>query len=753
MPNPCWRSAALGVLLAAVAAGTRAAAQAAAGAPPTPATSAVLGAPTPDSLAGLVMARFAAGTAVAFDSVYPDPLGRQVLATAVQRGLTRAAGLRRVLWADSTRAVLLLTGTVRAGHGSGLETGSDETNRVRRFSGLYLALRSGGSWMIARQLPIDTLNAIRAQTLHVALSPGHRSMIVDTLAISIGSPYGLAMRLNNAARIGSVRLDGRPAGFKLAGGVLWIPRPRPSTPVLSPVPDTRLVLRYSIANEKKADSAGAAPRTAHADTVPTYGALNNTDVWHPFFNYDSGNDLAQLSATVTLPARYRLTTTVPQTETVHGGVRTVHGESMHPQFLLALIYDRDWKPETTRIGALRFQTFLSSDFKFSHDTLATIVARVYRVLVPRFGVPQLPSHYLAVVEERALGHTGFAVRMNNAVISGDRAIMLNEPVLGPSYPFAHEVSHGWTMNATGLGANFLQEGWATYCESLMLGDVYGPGVQHAFWEKVRTLYTTGLDRAGFLGGFEGKQSILGNPDNGRIHYFKGSWIFHQLNEVLGDSTFDRAMRAYITRSGTGPDGYQQFIGDMSRAAGRDMAPFIMPWLTSTYIPDVEGRVDGNKLIVTQSQPGPLFDLPLDVELTTPSGSVRQSVHLTSHADTVDIGDAGPVSAVHVDPDHHFLLRRHWGETVRFTIRAPNAKTVELSGNFLAKPIPATRNGDAWSVELPMPEGRYLWLWRIDGKNPSDETAIAAAKTPDDPAAVAGVRIVRPLELLPDSDAR
>jgi hypothetical protein len=426
---------------------------------------------------------------------------------------------------------------------------------------------------------------------------------------------------------------------------------------------------------------------------------------------------------------------------------------MHPQFLLALIYDTDWHPVTKQIGDVRVETFLTPKFRFSPDTLAAIVGRVYRVLVPRFGEPQLPSHYLAVVEDRALGHSGFAVRMNNAVISGDGATMLDEPSLGPSYAFAHEVSHGWTMNATGRAANFLQEGWASYCESLLLRDVYGPEAEHAMWEKLRTSYITGLDRAGFLGGFEGHQSILGRPDNGRIHYFKGSWILHQLEYVLGDSVFDRAMRAYIARSGSGSDGYEELIADMSRAAGRDVTPLILPWLAGEYIPNVDARVEGQRLIVTQSQPGADFDLPLDVEIVTDSGAMRRHVHLTSRADTVDVGTTQPVTAVHVDPDHHFLLRRHWGELARFTLRAPNAQSVELSGSIASKPVAATRDGDRWSVTLPLTEGRYFWMWRVDGKGPTDEEALAAVKVTGDPSARAGVRIVRPEQRLADSLAR
>ncbi len=553
-------------------------------------------APTPDSLAHLVLARFVSGTPDAFDSLDPDPVGRTVVRTAAERHLTREAGLARVLSATPGRAVLLLTGTVREGKAHGLSAGGDETNQVRRFSGIYEAVRSGTTWALTHQIPFDSANVIREQTLHVALSPGKTARIVDTLAVTVGSPYGFGARLNNAARITALTVDGRQSPYAFAGGVLWV--------TTSKAPRARLVLTYTIDTP---DSAAA------------HGAMHNTDAWHPFFNYDSGNDLAPLSVTVTLPAAYHLTTTAPQTESVHDGVRTVHGQSQYPQFLLALIYDRNWQPAHRTIDSLRVATFVTPGFKFSIDTMATVIARVHRILAGRFGEPRGMTNYFAVVEDRELHGGGFAVRMNDAIVSGDKATFLDEPDLGPSYPFAHEVSHAWTMNASGPAANFLREGWATYSESLLLRDVFGAAAEEKFWDRASTGYFAGNR-------FEGKQSILGNPDNGRIHYTKGSWILRALNTLLGDAVFDRGMREYIARCGHGPDGYEELIAAMSHAAGHDMTAFIMPWLSSQYVPDVDARVDGSRLIVTQSQPGALFDLPLDIALQTAAGESRRAVH-------------------------------------------------------------------------------------------------------------------------------
>src|SRR5256714_6005304 len=157
-------------------------------------TRAAAGAPTPDSLARLVLARFTTGTADAFDSVYTDPLGRRVMHAAVERKSVRDGGPARVLAVSGDHAVLLLTPTIRAASGRGISTGGEEMNQVRRLAGLYEALNTGGTWRLGRQLPFDSANFIRAQHLYVALDPGHEPPTVATLDGVVGTSYGLPFR-------------------------------------------------------------------------------------------------------------------------------------------------------------------------------------------------------------------------------------------------------------------------------------------------------------------------------------------------------------------------------------------------------------------------------------------------------------------------------------------------------------------------------------------------------------------------------
>ncbi|HEX3865976.1 MAG TPA: M1 family aminopeptidase, partial [Gemmatimonadaceae bacterium] len=688
---------------------------------------------TPDSLAVAVMREFSSGTPEGFAALDPDSAGRVFMREG--RG-TRQTELAQVITKTPGRAVLLLGGVVRAGSAPrSAAAGSNETNGARHFSGFYEAEQANGTWRVTRAIPLDSENFIRTQRIWVDVFPADGIQVTDTLGISVGAPWGFGVRLNNAAQLHNVLIDGKPVDHVFGGGVLWVKAPVKTS--------AHLVVNYSLAASR---SGGRGADTASGP--PAFGAYNNTDVWHPFFDYLSPNELAQMDVTVRIPADYYLTTTIPQTDTVIDGIRVIHGESLHNEFALALIFDRDWKPQTTDFGGFRFQSFTGPTFRYSHDTLAAATKRVYDLLEPRFGEPQFPSRYLAAVQDRALGPGGFSVRMNNAAISGVSGGTLGST---QSQTFAHETGHAWTMNGTGRASNFLHEAWATFVEGLMLRHAYGDDDARTYWESMRNSYMVGADRSGFAGGFEGQQSILANYDNGRIHYRKGVWILYSGNHVMGDSAFDRGMRLFIDGMGKGPSGYEQLIAAWSKAAGHSMQSFVMPWLTSKYIPNVDGRVVGSRLIVSQTQPGELFDLPnLQVELSTASGPVRTTIHLRRRADTVSIKDAGHVTDVRVDPDHDFLMQRQWGEPiVRFELPASTpavagATAVSLNGNFVRAPIPATKSGDAWVVELPMTEGRYTWLWQVTG-GPAP-----AANAPNPDPSLTGVKIVKPLQRVPNA---
>ena len=233
-------------LCGALVASTRLSAQAVAGS--------AAGASTPEALAELVMRTFSSGTPEEFARVYPDSAGRVFMREA--RG-TRQTELAQVIWKGPHRAVLLLGGVVKtvASAVRSAGVGSNETNGARHFSGFYEAVDSGGTWKLTRQIPLDSANFVRSQALHVNVTPATGLQVLDSVGIVVGASYGFGVRLNNAAQLHEVSIDGKPVEHAFGGGVLWLKAPKKA--------HSLVVLSYDLAATRAArpaaDSDSATP--------------------------------------------------------------------------------------------------------------------------------------------------------------------------------------------------------------------------------------------------------------------------------------------------------------------------------------------------------------------------------------------------------------------------------------------------------------------------------------------------------------
>ena len=331
-----------------------------------------------------------------------------------------------------------------------------------------------------------------------------------------------------------------------------------------------------------------------------------------------------------------------------------------------------------------------------------------------------------MVQGRARGVGGWLYRSNDLIVAGVVGGPTSTRGPRPRAYFGHEVSHGWT-SPTGPATNFLMEGWATYAESLLLKDEFGAEVEGDFWESQRNNY--------FTGGFEGRNTILKDPNNSEVAYSKGSWILRMLRDFIGDAAFEKGMRDYMKIRPGQPAGLEEFTAAMSAASGRDIGLFLKPWVSEPIIPDVATRIENQRLILTQT--GPQFELPLEIELITVKGSIRKTIHLLHKEESVDVSDLGAVTAVRIDPDHRLLIQRHQGEVVHLELNAPEAKKVQVNGDFTSKPIDAKLVDGIWRVDLQLTEGRYFWYWIIDGK----------IQTRADGTQAIEIRTVQPLQAL------
>lgn len=171
-----------------------------------------------------------------------------------------------------------------------------------------------------------------------------------------------------------------------------------------------------------------------------------------------------------------MSTSIPQTERVEGAERVIHGKTIQPAFALTLVYDRDWKVASRSFGQIRLELFVTPQFQPNAEAIAGIQ---FRKRAPFAALWRAPGRLFRSRRPRA--------------------------------DLGHEISHLWTHGA-GPAANFLNEGWATYAESLILEKEFRPEVVKAFWKYRADDY---------LRQFDGKASLLEDENNRGVAYPKG----------------------------------------------------------------------------------------------------------------------------------------------------------------------------------------------------------------------------------------
>jgi hypothetical protein len=581
---------------------------------------------TPQELADEVLRRFAAGHLDAFTEIMPFPEQRDLLLQAVGWNVRLVPGLGRVLQRDGDRATILLSGYPKTSNSG------DDAVLSRAFAGIYDAHLDGGEWKLTSFHRIGELNRIERQRLRVRVVPETASLrIVDDLRVDVVAPYGFAVRLNPKAHIESVRWNGKASRFAFGGAVLWVSLAQHARGTLS--------IRYRLEDiEQGPDSTGAGNFLRRA------GHVRNEYFWHPFFDFDSANDRAVFVIDAEIPKAFALTTSLPQTERIVGAHRIVHGVGASPTMALTLAYARDWHLQTLQGSDFVVQLFASNEFtpapaevlEVYRETIQMMKARFHALEVPYFGVTQ--------TESRAGG--GWQFTSNSVVFTGSQGG--GPPFRNDSYPRAflsHEIAHRYTAG-TGPGANLLQEGWARFVESIVLGSKYGADTEHRYWKALADDYFAHAD---------GKSTLLDDRANSGIAYTKGAWIFRMVESAMGTERFDRGMRAFISNCQSRPQSVEEFISTMQSESppGVDITSFLEPWLRGKSAPKVESHLDNGRLTITQT--GATFSGPITVQLNMDREKQREQLMICGPEATIDVGSG--VRSVVIDPEETLLLRR------------------------------------------------------------------------------------------------
>ena len=297
-----------------------------------------------------------------------------------------------------------------------------------------------------------------------------------------------------------------------------------------------------------------------------------------------------------------------------------------------------------------------------------VLARALTAMERHFGPYPYPTYAIVEIPEKA---TTWAASSEQGFILVRTSILDSKEENLPL--FAHEAAHGWWGNLVrgkDPGAKFCSESLAEYAAVTAIEGLEGPAAAADFLEYSREGYNPLQSALGYFymwndGGDKSMAELAQDKWDHNLADSKGAWVYHMLRGQVGDSAFFSTLRGVISRY----QGQAISLHELERAftessPGKGVGEFFRQWAYRKAAPVLDwdwwsvDRGQGVELHVRQLQPGEVFVVPLELEVTDRGGtSARHVVKLTERESTFHLKTPGRAVAVRVDPDRRLLLWR------------------------------------------------------------------------------------------------
>jgi aminopeptidase N len=249
--------------------------------------------------------------------------------------------------------------------------------------------------------------------------------------------------------------------------------------------------------------------------------------------------------------------------------------------------------------------------------------------------------------------------MENSSATTNTAESLRNPKLVPEYEqnedplISHELAHQWfgdLVTTKDWGDIWLNEGFATFMETVWAESHFGKDTaDYDRWESaqqwfaMRSLYDKPIVRYDF----EESEEFDGNA------YGKGGWVLYMLRRQLGEDAFYAGLKHYLEAN----RGRNVMTSDLTKAVEEathtNVDAFFRQWIYGAGAPKFElGYVydQAKKQVAltvkqTQKREGRvgLFQVPVDVEITTASGPKLYPIHVTRESEVFTFpADSAPL---------------------------------------------------------------------------------------------------------------
>jgi aminopeptidase N len=249
--------------------------------------------------------------------------------------------------------------------------------------------------------------------------------------------------------------------------------------------------------------------------------------------------------------------------------------------------------------------------------------------------------------------------MENSSATTNTADSLRNPKLVPEYEqnedplISHELGHQWfgdLVTTKDWGDIWLNEGFATFMETVWAESHFGKDTADydrweatRHWFAMRSLYDKPIVRYNF----EESEEFDGNA------YGKGGWVLYMLRRQLGDDAFYAGLKHYLEAN----RGKNVMTSDLTRAIEEathtNVDAFFQQWIYGAGAPKFElsyAYDEAKKQVAltvkqTQKREGHvgLFQIPVDVEITTANGPKLYPIHVTQESEVFSFpADSAPL---------------------------------------------------------------------------------------------------------------
>jgi aminopeptidase N len=249
--------------------------------------------------------------------------------------------------------------------------------------------------------------------------------------------------------------------------------------------------------------------------------------------------------------------------------------------------------------------------------------------------------------------------MENSSATTNTSSSLRNPKLVPEFPgdedplISHELAHQWfgdLVTCNDWGDIWLNEGFATFFE-MVWSEAHYPKDQADYerWDKSgEWISQTGLFAKPIVRhDFDDSSEFDANA------YAKGGWVLYMLRHQIGEEAFYRGLKHYLEVNRGKNVVTADLIKAIEETTHLDVQRFFDQWVYGAGAPrfDVSYAYDAAKhqiaLTVKQTQRIEghvgLFTVPIEVEVTTPTGSRLQTITVSKDAETFFLpSDAAPL---------------------------------------------------------------------------------------------------------------